>query len=286
MTSVRYPAVAGMFYEADAGRLAEQIKWSYLHPVGPGKLPQVSGERRRLSVGYVAPHAGYIYSGPVAAHTYYSLAGEGAPETVVIAGPNHTGMGSMVSVMTSGEWLTPLGKVEIDEELASLIVSNSKYAEPDDRAHRYEHSVEVQIPFLQHIFGDRFRIVPIVMFTQVYETAADLARAIHRAVEETGRDIVFIASTDFSHYVPYKEAYERDRLALQAIERLDARDLFRVVEEHDISMCGPGPTATLVELARLMGAEKAETLKYATSGDTSGDKYSVVGYASIRVLLS
>ncbi len=286
MPSVRYPAVAGMFYEADPGRLVEQIKWSYLHPVGPGKLPEASGERRRLSVGYVAPHAGYIYSGPVAAHTYYSLAGEGAPETVIIAGPNHTGVGSLVSVMASGTWATPLGKVEIDEELASLIVSHSRYAEADERAHRYEHSVEVQIPFLQHIFDAGFRIVPIVIFTQLYEVAVDLAKAIHRAVEETGRDVVFIASTDFSHYVPYKEAYERDRLALEAIERLDAKALFRVVEEHDISMCGPGPTATLLELARLVGAREAETLKYATSGDTSGDKYSVVGYASVRVRLS
>lgn len=283
MKRVRHPAVAGMFYEAEPSRLLEQIKWCYTHPEGPGETPQTSELRRKTSIGYVSPHAGYIYSGPIAAHAYYHLAREGAPETIVIAGPNHTGMGSLVSVMTSGVWKTPLGEVEVDEELATHIVSGSRYAEMDERAHMYEHSVEVQLPFIQSLFGDRVRLVPIVVYAQVYEVSKDLASSIKSAVEDTGRDIVFIASTDFSHYVPYNEAYKKDKLALEAIEKLDSKKLFQVVEEKNISMCGPGPVATLIELAKLMGAKKAEVLKYATSGDTSGDKHSVVGYASIRV---
>ncbi len=280
---IREPAVAGLFYDADPERLRKQIEWSFSHPIGPGRVPEPSTTRKRRNYGYVAPHAGYIYSGPVAAHTYAEIAGEGPAETYIIIGPNHTGLGTLVSVYPSGKWRTPLGEVEVDEEFVKELVMGSEYADLDVKAHLYEHSVEVQIPFLQYLFGNSFRIVPIVVWEQTPMLMRDLAKGIERAVEATGRDITIIASTDFSHYVPYEEAYRRDKFAIDAILELDPEKLFKTIREHDISMCGPGGVMTLLYYARMKGASGAELLKYATSGDTSGDKSSVVGYASIKV---
>ncbi len=279
----RGPAVAGMFYEADPQGLRGQIEWAFKHPLGPGRLPEKRTETLEPSIGFVSPHAGYMYSGPIAAHVYYRLAMEPIPDTVVIAGPNHTGLGTLVSVYLRGVWITPLGEVEVDEELAKAIVENSSYADIDEKAHIYEHSVEVQIPFLQYIYGSSFRIVPIVLWEQTPETARDLGEAIYRAVESTGRRIVFIASSDFTHYEPHDIAVRKDQEAISAILSLEPERLYRVVTEKNISMCGPGPVMTLLYLARARKAGGAELLKYATSGDVAGDKSSVVGYAAIRV---
>ena len=278
----RRPAVAGMFYEADPEALKAQIEWCFTHPLGPGKLPKCCGERRE-SIGFVSPHAGYMYSGPVAAHVYYRLAGERKPDTVIIVGPNHTGLGTLVSVMVEGVWETPLGEVEIDRELALRIVKYSELADIDDKAHLFEHSVEVQVPFLQYIYGGGFRIVPIVMWDQSSRAARDLGEAVHRAVKELGRDVVYIASSDFTHYEPHEVAVKKDRLAIERILSLDPEGLEKVVKEHDITMCGPGPVMSMLFYAKKAGAKGAELLKYATSGDITGDRSSVVGYAAIRV---
>ena len=278
----RRPAVAGMFYEADPEALKAQIEWCFTHPLGPGKLPKCCGERRE-SIGFVSSHAGYMYSGPVAAHVYYRLAGERKPDTVIIVGPNHTGLGTLVSVMVEGVWETPLGEVEIDRELALRIVKYSELADIDDKAHLFEHSVEVQVPFLQYIYGGGFRIVPIVMWDQSSRAARDLGEAVHRAVKELGRDVVYIASSDFTHYEPHEVAVKKDRLAIERILSLDPEGLEKVVKEHDITMCGPGPVMSMLFYAKKAGAKGAELLKYATSGDITGDRSSVVGYAAIRV---
>lgn len=282
----RTPAVAGMFYEADPQALREQIEWCFKHPLGPGRIPEPASERRRVSTGYVAPHAGYMYSGPVAAWVYYSIASEGPAETYVIIGPNHTGLGTLVSVMPKGVWETPLGAVEIDEELAVGILRYSSYADPDEKAHLYEHSVEVQIPFLQYLYGSRFKIVPIVMWQQTPEMARDLGEAIYRAAAETGRDVVVIASSDFTHYEPDEVARAKDAKAIEAILSLDPEKLYRVVVELDVSMCGYGPVMTMLYYSKLAGADAAQKLAYATSGDVTGDRSSVVGYAAIRVYRS
>lgn len=279
----RRPAVAGMFYEADPEALKAQIEWCFTHPLGPGKLPPRGGGERRESIGFVAPHAGYMYSGPVAAHVYYQLAHEKKPDTVVIVGPNHTGLGTLVSVMVEGVWETPLGEVEIDRELAMRIVKYSELADIDDKAHLYEHSVEVQVPFLQYIYGGGFRIVPIVMWDQSSRSARDLGEAVYKAVRELGRDIVYIASSDFTHYEPHEVAVKKDKLAIDRILGLDPEGLEKVVKEHDITMCGPGPVMSMLYYAKKAGASKAKLLKYATSGDITGDRSSVVGYAAIRV---
>jgi len=279
----RLPAVAGMFYEADAEALKAQIEWAFRHPLGPGSLPTVSNERQPLSKGFVVPHAGYMYSGPIAANSYFQIAAEGPAETYVIIGPNHTGLGEIVSVYPSGVWVTPLGEVEVDTELARTIISASSFAAPDEKAHLYEHSVEVQVPFLQYLFGDRFRIVPIVVYEQTPEIAEDLGKAILEAAEKIGRDIVVIASSDFTHYEPHDVAVAKDKLAIEAILELDPLKLYQTIQKYSISMCGPGPVMAMLYHARELGAKNAELLKYATSGDVTGDRSSVVGYAAIRV---
>ncbi len=278
----RYPAVAGMFYEADPSRLVSQIEWCFTHPLGPGKLPSKEHGTERTSIGFVVPHAGYMYSGPIAAHAYYHLSKEKAPDTFVILGPNHTGLGTPVSVMVKGSWVTPLGEAVIDEELAFHIVREASTADMDDRAHTFEHSIEVQLPFLQYVFGE-VKFVPIVIMLQTIEVARDLAEGILQAADRLGRDVVILASSDMTHYEPYERAKKKDALAIRMIEAVDPEGLFKVIEENDITMCGPGPVMTLLYVARLLGAKRAELLAYATSGDVTGDKSAVVGYASIRV---
>lgn len=278
----RYPVVAGYFYESDPTQLINQIEWAFQHPLGPGSLPKVSSERVRKSIGFISPHAGYVYSGPIAAHSYHKLAEEGKPEVFVIAGPNHTGRGIALSVMTEGTWVTPLGEVPIDTEFAKAIVRESEYASPDIEAHMEEHSVEVQIPFLQYLFKN-IKIVPIVMMLQTTRVAEDLAKAIEVVAEKLGRDYVFIASTDFTHYEPHEIAVRKDALAIERIINIDPEGLYNVIEKYNISMCGPGPVMTLLYIAKRRGVSRAEKLAYATSGDVSGDKSLVVGYASIRV---
>lgn len=278
---VRRAAVAGYFYEADPEDLKRRIEWCFRHTLGPGRLPSVKEGRVEKILGLVSPHAGYMYSGPVAAHGYLLLAEDGIPDTVIIIGPNHTGLGSGVAIMTEGEWETPLGRVPIDTELAMEIVRKSGVVDIDELAHVREHSVEVQIPFLQYIYGSRFKIVPITMLIQTLEVARELGNAIADCIAD--RNVIVIASTDFTHYEPQHVAERKDKLAIDAILKLSAEELYRVVHAEDISMCGYGPTMTLLVAAKRLGAKSATLLKYATSGDITGDYGAVVGYASIAV---
>ncbi|MBP1357839.1 MAG: AmmeMemoRadiSam system protein B [Sulfolobus sp.] len=279
----RMPAVAGTFYEDNPKRLREQIEWSFRHSVGPGKLPQVPEVKpqKRQNAFFIVPHAGYIYSGPVAAHSYFYLGEEGKPDTVIILGPNHTGYGSPVSAWPSGEWETPLGTVQIDEELTKEIVKRSQIVDLDERAHLYEHSIEVQVPFLQYLFGNSFKIVPIVILMQTPEVAEYLAEAISEIMNEGKKDMVVLASSDLNHYDPYEETYEKDQKAINKIQNLDYKGLFHVVEDEDVTVCGYAPIMTVLILAKKFN-KKPYVLKHATSGDTSGDKSSVVGYLSVR----
>ncbi len=279
----RFPAVAGMYYEARPEALRARIEWAFRHRVGPGELPRPSPVRRRESVGFLVPHAGYMFSGPVAAHAYYRMALEGKAETYVIVGPNHTGLGTLVSVYPRGVWVTPLGEVEVDDELARAIVEASSYADADEKAHLYEHSVEVQLPFLQYLFNARFRIVAIAMWDQSPEAARDLAYAIKGAAERLGRDVTLISTSDLTHYEPHETAVEKDRSVLEAMKTMDPEAVARAVAENDVSMCGVGPVMTLLYYAKLVGAKHVEILKYATTGDVTGDRSSVVGYAAVRV---
>jgi AmmeMemoRadiSam system protein B len=277
----RKPAVAGTFYEGEASLLREQIDWCYTHPQGPGATIRIEAGKRTL-VGLVSPHAGYMYSGPVAAHGFAYMARDGKPSSTIILGPNHTGSGSGVSIMTSGKWLTPLGDVKVDEPLAEAIKKSCDLIDVDSIAHAHEHSIEVQLPFLQHLFNGRFGIVPICMMLQDEDTSEEVGRAIAETAAK--KDVVIIASTDFTHYEPQRSAVAKDRRAIDRILALDWRGLLRVIQDEDMSMCGSGPVAAMLCAAKALGAKKASLLKYATSGDTAGPMAEVVGYGSIAVV--
>ena len=275
---IRKPAVAGTFYEGTRESLKKRIEWCFKHKMGPGVIPDKIGNKRSIK-GVLAPHAGYAASGPVAAHTYYKLVEDGFPETFVILCPNHYGIGSGVSAMTSGEWETPLGNVEIDQEFAQQLIQNSDIIDSESSAHLREHSCEIQIPFLQY-FKEDFKIVPVSMWMQDVETSHDIGIAIKETVETLGRDTVVIASSDFTHYEPQEAAYTKDRQVLDAIAQLDEKLMVKRVFELNVTMCGPGPVAATIVASKGLGAQNSEIIKYGTSGDVIGDKREVVGYAS------
>ena len=269
---MRRPSVAGQFYEGDEPSLRSQIEECFTGKFGPGKVPKF-GERKRQVMGAVAPHAGYMYSGMVAAHTYGRIVEDGFPKTFVIIGPNHTGRGSGIAV-TSEDWETPLGVAKVDKELAKAI--RRDLVDEDAEAHRFEHSVEVQLPFLQYFSSD-FMFVPVCMGFQDLDSAVSVGNTIARAI--SGKDVVVIASTDMSHYVSPMLAKKKDGMALEAVKSMDAKALYDVVRDQDISMCGYGPVmATITACA----GGKATLLKYANSGEVH-PMAQVVGYASVVI---
>ena len=229
-------------------------------------------------MGLICPHAGYLYSGPVAAHAFYELAIDGKPDTVVLLGPNHTGYGSALSIMREGTWQTPLGNVEIDSSLADAILQETKILDIDELAHRFEHSLEVQLPFLQYLYGDKFKIVPISFLMQDYDSAVEVGRALVEALDAT--NTVVIASSDMTHYEPAKVAAAKDQAALKEVSALNAKGFYDTVESQNITACGYAPITALITYAVGVNA-KAELLSYHNSGDITGDHSSVVGYAAV-----
>ena len=278
---MRKPVVAGTFYAGTEAALRRQIEECFQHGLGPGALPGPARKSDRRIMGLVSPHAGYMYSGPVAAHGFFGLASQTKPQTVVIVGPNHSGLGADVAVGRQDRWQTPLGEAELDRELAQSIIAASQVAQWDDLAHTSEHSIEVQVPFLQYFFGGAVRLVPISMLRQGLEASSDLGHALAASLK--GRDAVIIASSDFSHYESQTSASRKDHLALEAILVLDPESLEKTVKTHSISMCGPGPVMAMLTACKDLGAREARLLRYATSGDITGDYSRVVGYASVEV---
>ncbi len=273
---VRKPAVSGMFYAGTAKELERQIEWCYKHELGPGAIPQVNSKGIREIVAIVVPHAGYYYSGPIAAHAYSKLAEDGIFDTAVILGPNHTGYGYPVSLWAGVSWNTPLGEVEINKELTQRLLGD--VLKVDETAHIHEHSVEVQLPWLQHLYK-KVKIIPISMMAQDIETA----RAVGKAISQAGDNLIIIASSDFTHYEPHSVAVEKDASVIEAIVTLDEEELYKRCKNLNCTMCGYGPVASAIVAAKEMKAQKAGLLKYATSGDTSGDFSQVVGYSSIVI---
>ncbi|MDR7418546.1 MAG: AmmeMemoRadiSam system protein B [Armatimonadota bacterium] len=269
----RPPAVSGLFYDDDPERLRRQVRACYAHPVGPGRQPAPWGHRQ--VVGLVVPHAGFAYSGPVAAHAYLRLSEAAAPEVVVIIGPDHAGRGSAVALAPQARWQTPLGDVTTDHPVKAAL--HRRGIPLDGRGHASEHSVEVQLPFLQ-MLGYDGPVLPIVMARQDLETAMVLAEAL--AASLAGLKATLIASTDLSHYLPHVRAVDADRPVLEALERGDAGGLLGVVERGRITMCGAGPAAVVLEVGRRLGATRRAVLRYATSGETGGSRDSVVGYVA------
>lgn len=277
---MRRPHVAGSFYPREPQRLRRDIEDCFKHPLGPGRLP-AKGEKPRTITGMICPHAGYMYSGPVAAHSYYALSEEKAPETAIILCPNHTGLGSAVSLMAEGSWETPLGRLGIDSSISDAIFKASGIIDIDEAAHLYEHSIEVQLPFLQYLYGSAIAIVPICMGFQDLETSRNIGEAIAETVE--GRNVVVIASTDMTHQESQQSASRKDHLVLDAVEAMDEERVQSVVQSNHITMCGYGPVSATLVASKRLGANRAEILSYHTSGDITGDRGAVVGYASARI---
>ena len=276
---VRRPTQAGSFYAGDAEALKQQIEGCFLHSFGPGKLPKVDVNGPRKVVGLVCPHAGYMYSGPVAANAYYELALDGKPETVVVLGPNHTGYGSALALMDDGVWRTPLGDVEVDSVVARDLCRETGLLDVDESAHRFEHSVEVQLPFLQYLYGNEFRFVPVCFQLQDFASADEVGSALAEVLSE--RNAVVIASSDFTHYEPQASAERKDLAALEAVKAMDAKRFVNIIEERNVTACGYGPIAATITAAKGLLAKEATLLRYKTSGDITGDKSSVVGYAAV-----
>lgn len=277
---LRQPAVAGSFYPRNAESLVRLIESCFLDDSGVGEIPQLNSfEGTDYPISIMVPHAGYQYSGAVASHGYCRLVQNGFPEVFIIISPNHTGFGTEVSVFDEGEWITPLGNVEVDSEFAGEIISISDIASADFHAHIREHSIEVQLPFLQYFSSD-FKIVPITMGTQNFVTSSDLARAIFEAGNNLGKSYAVIASTDLSHFNNQEKANKVDGFVLEDIEEMDEFKLFEEVIQYNITMCGYGPVMTAISLSKLRGMNSSEILAYRTSGDVTGDMTSVVGYAS------
>ena len=270
---MRFPTVAGQFYAGNAEALEKQIKDCFLSPIGPGDLPTLNKNGPRKIKGIVSPHAGFMFSGPVAAHGFKALAEDGFPEVFVIIGPNHTGMGKSIG-MTDQDFQTPFGRIETDKELAARIKGG--VIDMDIASHRHEHSLEVQLPFIQ-FFQKESRFVPITMMLQDIRSAVEVGKRIREAID--GMDAVIIASSDFSHYVSPAIAHEKDMLAIDKILDLDMKGFYSTITKHRISACGYGPIIAMMEAVQ--GTE-AELLKYATSGDVT-PMAEVVGYASIVV---
>lgn len=272
---LRQPAVAGYFYKGTAEALRREVG-SFIVP----------GRERVQALGILAPHAGFLYSGPVAGAVYSRVV---LPDTFVLIGPNHTGLGAPVSIMAAGAWETPLGAVEIDTDLASAVMRRSPLVHEDSLAHLREHSLEVQLPFIQYFKND-FRIVPIQMLDVRLETCVSVGRAVAAAVRERrtasggDRGVLVVASSDMSHYEDARAAREKDEKALGRLLDLDPEGLLRTVREWGITMCGYGPAAAMLIACKELGAQRAEMVKYANSGDASGDYDKVVGYAGVLIM--
>lgn len=266
----RKPAVAGTFYPGRESELRRLI----------GSLVKSEAPAIR-AVAVVAPHAGFVYSGTVAGAVFASIE---IPETVVVLAPSHRPIHSLFAIMTEGRWETPLGAVPVAAALAQAILDNSGgLVTADPAAHAAEHSLEVQLPFLQFL-KSRFSLVPLaISYRASYHDLEALGRDVAAAVRSSGGDVLLVASTDMSHYVSRSAARELDFLAIRKIEDLDPRGLYDVVRNEDISMCGFQPVTAVLVAARELGATRAELVRYADSGDVTGDEREVVGYAGLRI---
>jgi AmmeMemoRadiSam system protein B len=273
---VRTPAVAGMFYPKTKQELERTIQNCFLNKYGPGMLPPLHQERKIF--GIICPHAAYQYSGPIAANSYYEISSQ-KPDLVILVGPNHWGIGQDIASMKECTWRTPIGDVDVDTEAAIEINKISKFVELDFFAHTRDHCLEVQIPMLQETFQHKFKILPVILADQSINTAMELGKSIARIAKS--RKTIVIGSSDFTHYEPNDFAHKQDKALIDTIADLDVNKFYNTLQEKQISACGYGAIASTMVACKELGATKGTLIKYATSGDMSGDKSSVVGYASI-----
>jgi hypothetical protein len=264
---MRNPTVAGQFYARDPSGLENEISRCF------GDL-DISQQNIH---GSVIPHAGYMFSGPVAAYAFAQLP---KADTYIILGPNHTGLGSAVAI-SQDTWSTPLGNVETDKELGKSLAGS--ILDIDEMAHMYEHSIEVQIPFLQYRFSHDFRVLPICMGLQDEETALEVGNQISSAITESNKKIFVIASSDLTHFEPENVANDTDKYLIESIENMDIHEFYRRISERSATACGYGPISAMLTVAKSLGGRTGKLLKYGTSADVTGDSSSVVGYAAVVI---
>lgn len=260
----RAPAVAGQFYPGQRGALEDLLQ----------KLIPAAAEPKAV-VGVMSPHAGYVYSGMVAGETFAQV---DVPDQAIILGPNHHGRGHPAAVYARGAWETPLGEVPIAESLAGEILRECPFVAEDSAAHRFEHSLEVQVPFLQ-MRAPQISIVPICLGQLPLDVLLELGDGLGRVLARTDPRPLLVASTDMTHYEPGDVAKEKDSRALEKVLALDPAGLYQLVRDQRISMCGVIPVVVMLQAARSLGATQAEMVDYRNSGDVTGDQSEVVGYA-------
>lgn len=264
----REPAVANQFYPGDAASLQRALS---------GLIPPSQEKIDALAV--VSPHAGYIYSGGVAGETFARI---NIPEDVIIMGPNHHGYGEPIALMHEGSWRMPMGEVAISTALADKLLHQSRLIQADTVAHRFEHSLEVQVPFLQY-FQKNLKIAPLVISHLSYATCREVGKAMACAIQEYGRPVLIVASSDMTHYESRQSASAKDSLAMARIEALDPEGLYNTVLGKNITMCGIMPTTIALVAAMELGATRAHLVRYTDSGEASGDTNQVVGYAGFMI---
>lgn len=264
----RQPVVAGQFYPGNPDQLKSELA---------RMTPQAAVKRRAL--GIIAPHAGYVYSGAIAGRVYGAIQ---IPATALIIGPNHHGAGDPAALYPAGQWLTPLGPVTINSRLNDLITTHTALVHPDTLAHRFEHSLEVQLPFLQALRPD-ITCSALCLGHGDYSVLRQIGEGIAAAIREYGEDVLIVASSDMTHYESAASARRKDDLALERVLAFDPQGLLSVCRSERISMCGAVPTAVMLVAARALGATEAEVVAYGTSGDVTGDDQQVVGYAGVLV---
>jgi MEMO1 family protein len=270
---IRLPAVAGRFYPADRRLLEEQID-SFLAPgVAPNSVPA------QRAVACLVPHAGYIYSGAVAGAVYARL---DFPARFVLVGPRHYPRGAQMAILSDGAWRTPLGDARLDAEMAASLRETCPLLREDAVAHESEHALEVQLPFFQRRAGD-FRFVPIALGNVRYQELETLGRAVAKSIAAAGEPVLIVASSDMNHYESDAITRAKDRKALERVLALDSQGLWETVAREEISMCGVAAAVSAIVAARELGASEAELVRYATSGDVSGDRNQVVGYAGVMI---
>ena len=266
---IRRPAVAGRFYPGNPDELLNSIR-EFVEP----------NSSKLAAIGAVIPHAGYMYSGRVAGAVYSRIV---VPSRTIVLCPNHTGLGPPLSIMATGAWQTPLGQVTIDQDLAAALLQANPQLQDDVSAHKLEHAIEVQLPFLQHSAGAGLRFVPITVGTSNWSHLESLGKTLARVIRKVDPTALIIASSDMNHYEPDDRTRIKDRVAIDFLLNLNPRGLFDVIQRERISMCGFGPATSMLIAAKELGATQASLVRYATSDDVSGDFSHVVGYAGIAV---
>lgn len=272
---IRKPVVAGQFYPETKDEIEATIDYCVQHKYGPG----IQTQKDEKIYGIICPHAGYVYSGPTACHSYKAISSKN-PELVIILGPNHFGIGKDVATMIDAKWETPLGLVEVDSEAAREITNNSKYIEIDGFSHSRDHSLEVQIPMLQSMLSSKFKILPIILLDQSLEMAKDVGNAVAQIAES--RNAMVVASSDFTHYEENSFAHSQDKALIEPILKMDVEKFYQILRDRKVTACGYGAIASALIACKKLGATRGKLLSYTTSGDIQGDTSSVVGYGAIK----